>query len=621
MRFRAEQPDSRCSSPTRLVLVDQLPQLAVANPRAKISVTYAALAGGENDEHVTTVTAVAIDLDVKPGHASLDQITILRERFPGSAIVWSNGATLLYRINTMTWHQALPYAYQIAKEAQRITGLSYDIGTHYRKSGEPGKQRNHLFRYAGGWASRRNSVVEFFEPKDSSRSLVDDAVGLRHPPIQPPPPRQPSKKPTEISGDLFAECESGAGTTGSIDSGLCSTLLRHGRAAILEGKSLEQAAEIAAAATSQPVAEVKLLFARPGYRPGENIKKGTRRWWSTDAAAVGLLGLQSSSRRIQRTRTTLANFGHSLQSFWDVGCDPLLALEGVLRFPEFEVFRSWFRSEYGEDWGRAMWEDVSACHTKFGLRTGLAEVSKNTLHLVRQALEGSSLSASAIAKTVDRCLRQTKRALYQLQTEGHVVSQGKNRGLVWSLNRDIHMELGGTEKVMMGVDVALHRFPSKRQVGQRKLMELRVWKRPRGCPANTPGAMSRVKAAAVARRKAAKREDLASRRALEARVKDQGTVKEIQRLNLPPSTEQLLVQRPAFFRKIKGAWGYAWAQYRKGSARGTPPLALDKWVSRKVSEITVKPKNSRSRVDAMILRAQARRNAEAMCEADETDAR
>lgn len=581
VRFRAEQPSvAPCSSPTRLVRVDDLALLAAKNPKAKISVTYAAMGDGQNEEHVDDVTSIAIDLDVKPGHASRDQIMALRERFPGAAIVWSNGATLLYRIHPMTWHQALPFAYQIAKEAERITGLSYDIGTHFRKSGEPGKQRNHLFRYPAGWASRRNAPVEFFEPLNSNRSIIDDAVGLHHPPIQPPPPRPPSARNRDASGDLFAESES---TSGSIDTTLCSTLLRHGRAARREGKSIEQAAEFASVATGHPLAEVKLLFSRPGYIPGENIGKGTRRWWSKDAIEVGMIGLQSSSRRIQRSRTMLANFGHSLQSFWDAGCEPVLALEGVLRFPEFEAFRNWFRSEYGVDWGKAMWEDVEACHLKFGLRTGLALVSESTLRLVQQALEDRPLSAPAIAKITGRCLRQIKRALYQLRTGGSVIPQGKNKGKVWSLYRDTHKELDERkEKEGMGVEVALHRFPSERKVGQRALMELRAWKRPLGCPANTPGAMNRVKVAVAAQRKAVKKEAAASRRALEAQAKDENTIEEIQRLHLPTPTEQWLMKRPADYRQIKGAWGYALARHLDGMSPGKPPLPLREWL---VSEV------------------------------------
>lgn len=611
MRFRAEQPSvAPCSAPTRLVRVDDLAQLAAKNPKAKISISYAAMLGGENDEHVTAVTSIAIDLDIKPGHASYDQIMALRERFAGAAIVWSNGATLLYRIHPMTWHQALPFAYQIAKEAEKITGLGYDIGTHFRKSGEPGKQRNHLFRFPAGWASRRNAVVEFIEPRNSGRSIVEDAAGLHHPPIQPPPPRPPSTKRKDLSGDLFAESEVATNSSGSIDTTLCKALLGHGRAAILEGKSLEQAVEIAAAATGHPIAEVKLLFARPGYRPGEKIGKGTRHWWSKDAVDVGVIGLQSSSRRIQKTRTILANFGHSLQSFWDVGCDPLLALEGVFRFPEFEVFRNWFRSKHGENWNRAIWEDVSACHVKFGLRTGLAPVSKNTLHLVSQALENGPVSAPAIAKTVGRCLRQIKRALYQLKVDKKVFSQGKNKAQVWSLYRDIHMELDeGNEKVVTGVRVGLHRFPGARKIGQRKLMELRTWKRPAGCPVNTPGAVAQVKAATTAQRKAAKKEAMAARRALDAQVKDRKSVEEIKGLKLPTATEQMLLQRPAIFRKMKGAWGYAWAKHKIAKRQRKAPRSLAEWVMHSVPSITSKPVNSRRRVDAMIQRAQISRRA------------
>lgn len=148
VRFRSAPPDAKpCDKLTRLFKVEQLPALLAQNPKSKISVSYASISGGQNDEHVKVVTAICIDLDPLEGqHASRAQIQTLQDRFPGAGVVWSNGVTLLYRIMPMTWHQALPYAYQIAREAVKITGLEYDIATHFRKSGEPGLQRNHLFR-------------------------------------------------------------------------------------------------------------------------------------------------------------------------------------------------------------------------------------------------------------------------------------------------------------------------------------------------------------------------------------------------------------------------------------------------------------------------------------------
>lgn len=113
-------------------------------------------------------------------------------------------------------------------------------------------------------------------------------------------------------------------------------------------------------------------------------------------------------------------------------------------------------------------------------------------------------------------------------------------------------------------------------------MELRSWKRPLGCPANTPGAMDRVKTAVAAQRKAAKKETAASRRALEAQVKDENTIEEIQRMNLPTAAEQWLVQRPADFRQIKGAWGYAWARHLDRVSPGKAPLPLQEWL---ISEV------------------------------------
>ncbi len=199
VRIRVEQPGA-VRSPSWLVPVAQLPHLAAANPRAKISVTYAALEGGEYDENVTEVTAVAIDLDVKPGHATAEQVTTLRERFPGAGCVWSNGVTLLYRLEGLPWEIGLILAYQIAREAEATTGLGYDVTTHYKKDGTPGKQRNHLFRFAAGWASRRSAAVEFFEPIDPTRSLADDATGLNHATIQP---HQAKAKTTAVVGDLF----------------------------------------------------------------------------------------------------------------------------------------------------------------------------------------------------------------------------------------------------------------------------------------------------------------------------------------------------------------------------------------------------------------------------------
>ena len=157
---------------TFLAPVVDLPAIGEAYPREKISVSLAAHRGGQSNRHVVLVAAVAVDLDCEGSFATREQVEALRSRFPQASAVWSNGVTLFYPLVTAgqvshetamaVWKAALPAAYQIGCEAERVSGLTYDRGCHLRSDGSPAAHAGHLFRAPIGWACRRCAVPELF---------------------------------------------------------------------------------------------------------------------------------------------------------------------------------------------------------------------------------------------------------------------------------------------------------------------------------------------------------------------------------------------------------------------------------------------------------------------------
>jgi len=159
---------------TFLAPVADLVAIGKAYPKEKISVSLAAHIGGQTNRHVILVVAVGIDLDCRDGFATREQVDLLRSRFPGAGLIWSNGVTLFYLLESAgqvsnetavaTWERALPAVYQIGREAERVSGLVYDLGCHLRDDANAAAHAGHLYRAPIGWASRRAAPPEFFPP-------------------------------------------------------------------------------------------------------------------------------------------------------------------------------------------------------------------------------------------------------------------------------------------------------------------------------------------------------------------------------------------------------------------------------------------------------------------------
>jgi len=536
--------------PTRLVRVNELPAIVAAHPKAKISITYAAMRGGQSHDHVAEEWSVCIDMD---GIATRADVERLQRRFPGAAAIFANGVSLLYRIPPgMAWEDAVRLCLQIGAEAETITQLHHDRQTVV------GRQRNHLFRYPGAWAHKREARVEWFEPLDSNRGLVEDAAGLAH-----VIPTGASKKP--IKG-VSTKKTGGKKRAESVDTSNSSALLKARLAALRAGKTVAEAAAIAAASVGVPLAEAEALFNRPGYEPKPVIG---REFTAADDADVGMVGLVSSSRVRQRHFSWWANFAHSLQSFWDVGRGAPVAFLGVTHFPELAIFVERFKAEFGKDWKKALWQDISRCYERFGERKGLRPVSKHCFDEVRAALAQGPASAVELAKRSGFSDRQIKRAVKELAKKGEVTATGKKRWQKWALTQQAPQILSGhTEelkgkKVEMGCLGERHALP-----GCGPLPRKRV-RRPAGCPQNTRRTRQQFnaerKAAATARKTAA------------AAAKDQKTCQEIRSLRLPAAVEAAWVSRPADFRLLKGNWAYRTKEYYstpREKRRGDEPAPL-----------------------------------------------
>ncbi|PTY04540.1 hypothetical protein DB347_17655 [Opitutaceae bacterium EW11] len=254
-----------------------------------------------------------------------------------------------------------------------------------------------------------------------------------------------------------------------------------------KGGTVEEAAAIAAAELQMEATEVLALYRKDGFEPLPVFRKGARKeapWRSTNENDYGVIGLKSSSRRFQRSKTWWANFAHSLQGFWDLRCDEQTALKGCLEFPELAPFVEQFRKECsvsGHDWLEEIRKDIHRCCERFANRGALAKVSEQCLRGVREALEKlESANAVAIAKVAGYCVRQIKNALYELAKLGEVSRTGTAKGQKWSLTAKGRARLPCNtvsmtckERVDLSVPFAFLLFAPGR-----------VWRKPQGCPRN-----------------------------------------------------------------------------------------------------------------------------------------
>jgi hypothetical protein len=428
VRFRAESEDgSGCE--TRLVRVERLASLCLRNPKAKISVAYASFRGGQCSTNVVRCYSIGIDLD---GLAKREDIRSLQTRFPGSAIVYGNGLTLLYTISSgIKWVDAALTAYQIGVEAAKLTGLKFDWKTLLRGDGRPGKHENHLFRYPAGWASKRGGVVEFYSPHGAS-TLMDDAFGLSHSLPAVSGPRRPT--PGSGNASLIGEPECG-GDSQKEEHGACSIALGIRRRVLRLGGSLLDAIKMAADETGKTEDAIALLYAKPGYGLADcSSNSAVGFMQKLNDGDVGFFGLESTSRPIQRSRTMSANFGHSLQSFWDANCSAEIACADVLSLPIFEPFRAEFKERFGAEWEKAVSDDILRCWHKFGKGGPLPQVSRNCIADVRVSLTKGPISAVSIAKVTGYSLRQIKRALKEMLARSEVAFTGVTKLKAWSFN-------------------------------------------------------------------------------------------------------------------------------------------------------------------------------------------
>jgi hypothetical protein len=183
-----------------------------------------------------------------------------------------------------------------------------------------------------------------------------------------------------------------------------------------------------------------------------------RKYWVHDRTPVGLIGPHSSSRQIQMDKSILTNFGHSVQRFWDrcrrryeTADEPdkehirnetigaaLLWLERS-KDSRAGIFRVWWERQFpGKDergaahWWMAAHEDIEALWSKYGPDgTAQAEVGEKLKSQIMASLSSTPSNAPQLAKELNYSLRQMRRALHALRTEGHIESHEQNRHQMW----------------------------------------------------------------------------------------------------------------------------------------------------------------------------------------------
>lgn len=568
---------------TSLVELADLPALLKEHELEKNSISYGFHDCGQSSEHVTKVYWVAIDLDKKPDFASRAQLELLRARFPGAVFIYSNGITLLYRLEGgMTWEESLKYAYQIAREAERVTGLSYDIGTHFTKDMQPARHAGHLFRAPAGFANRRNAPVEVHKPLIEGRNIVADAEGLNYE-LKVEKVEKPHRN--EKAATFPKKKGVGAGSE-SEKHELCSARLSVRAQVLRKGGTVEQAAAKAAAEFGGSVEEVMKLYRRPGYEPKASASKKEGVSFFKDSTPVDQRGLQSSSRRFQWGFAWWHDFAHSLQGFWDVQRDANVAYLAALSFPEFQYFRTKFRGEFGSDWAAAMRQDVDRCFAKYYDKAALKKVSKRCIWEVQYALtviQNGSAVAIGAASLSSYSDRQVKRALVELSKKGFVSASGEKRWKKWELTEagraafflvspiGTYRWESGIDKVNLEaarVGYALKRFSSSRKVGGISIMTSKRWKTPVSCPTNDIQTMKKLtneeKTERLAQRKAAS----AQRKAAAQEQKDRETCLEINNKVSDPILRKYYFEDPAGYRLIKSVYGRAWDLYFKSARAG-----------------------------------------------------
>ena len=391
-------------------------------------------------------------------------------------------------------------------------------------------------------------------------ALLSDAAGLNHPP--------PTFSKASRGGRSRSRAE-GKKTQGSISTAWVREILKVRFAVLRRGGSVSEAAAIGAVEAGKTVAEIRAIYDSPGFEPLPIFS--SRKFTASNDDDLGVIGLVSSSRVRQRTRSWWANFGHSLQGFWDVGRGPAVAVLGVLNFPELACFVDHFKAEFGAKWKEALKEDVDRCYQRFGQRQGLRPVSAYCLDRIRNSLASGAASAPVLAKRSHFSVKQTQRALYELARLGEVVGTGKNKGKKWLSNasrisghtEDIRRER--RVRVNLGELTPQHHIP-----GSAPLLR-RVQPRPIGCPPNQSG-LTR-EAYNRQRREAAK-----ARKAGELLAKNTKSENQIHELWLDDDCKSWWLGRLADYRLIRSAWGQAWVDHEKFGRAGSRPLSLEVWL-------------------------------------------
>jgi biotin operon repressor len=528
-------------TPTQLVKVKELAEIVARNPLCKISVSYAAMAGGQTSGCVKFVVSICIDLDLLDGYATEEKIEAIRQRFPYAGIIISNGVTLIYKLKqTQTWTEVVTLAVAIGEEAARLTGLEFDRGTLLCKDGTPARHENHLFRFVGGYASRRECPVSFIPPL-SIGGIEDDASGLK---IKVNGAASIKKA---LTNKLSLENEG----SHNGQHKLCSRLLQIRHNVLREGGTLGDAIKSAVSETGIEETKIQALYFRPGYEPIANKKKKPKRF--KDDSDQGVIGIESSSRRYQKSRTWWSNFGHSVQSFWDLGWSVKVAYQLVISERDFVFFLFKFKQEYPANWPQILMEELDNLYEKFGKRSGLKTASSKCKEKVLLAINEGCVNAPQISKKTGYCEKQIKRALKVLKEEGKVTDSGRNKGKVWSLlsghTKGIKKEEGENEDSC--ARVALVSFPVRTKNQLVKLKHSK-WHRPKGCPVSTKEQRAEWKESA------------------DKLIKNEKTNSEIRALGLEQQIENWWVDKPVQFRRLKSKWGFIWQQYKKGIVNEMP---------------------------------------------------
>lgn len=152
---------------TWLEPAEELKQFCARHLEKKIAISYCNFQpGNQSMKGVFNATARCVDLDCLDhanGVAELHHVLPLRFMFQQAAVIWSNGATLVFPPRG-SWHDDALWCAEQGRRAEELGWFHYDVGCQLLKNGNPGNHEGHLFRCPVGWASKRKAPVMWWPP-------------------------------------------------------------------------------------------------------------------------------------------------------------------------------------------------------------------------------------------------------------------------------------------------------------------------------------------------------------------------------------------------------------------------------------------------------------------------